>query len=148
MARPSIYEYAGGDRAFLALAGRHHELCLADPELNHPFSHTDDHQRHVERLAAYWAEVFGGPATFPGGHSAMLAVHACNEIPAGWDQLFLACFLQAADDTGIAEDVKPVFKAYMQWALADVDRYSAKGSEVPQNLPTPHWGWDGLIESA
>jgi hemoglobin len=144
MGRPSIYEYAGGDQAFLKLAARHHELCLADPELNHPFAHPDAHPQHVERLAAYWAEVFGGPSTYPGGHSAMLTVHACEEIPAGWDRLFLACFVQAAGDTGFPEDVRPVLKAYMEWALAEVVGYSAKGSVVAANLPTPQWGWDGL----
>ena len=59
--RPTLYEYAGGDAAFLRLAQAHHERCLADPELNHPFSHDDLNPQHVERLAAYWAEVLGGP---------------------------------------------------------------------------------------
>ena len=57
----TLYEFAGGDTAFLALATAHHARCLADPELNHPFSHPDQHPQHVERLAAYWAEVMGGP---------------------------------------------------------------------------------------
>jgi len=146
MDRPSIYDYVGGGPAFGALAAKHHDRCLADPELNHPFAHPDGHPEHVQRLGAYWAEVFGGPATFPGGHSAMLAVHSCQEIPAGWDQRFLACFLAAADDVGFPEDVKPVLKAYMEWALAEVVRYSPKGSVVPENLKTPQWGWSGLIE--
>src|SRR6185436_17617144 len=62
--RPTLYEFAGGDDAFLALATAHHARCLADPELNHPFSHPDQHPQHVERLAAYWAEVLGGPPRF------------------------------------------------------------------------------------
>ena len=33
MARPSLYEFAGGDPAFLALATAHHERCLLDPVL-------------------------------------------------------------------------------------------------------------------
>jgi hemoglobin len=55
--RPTLYEFAGGDAAFLALARAHHARCLADPELNHPFSRPGQHPQHVERLAAYWAEV-------------------------------------------------------------------------------------------
>ena len=45
--------------------------------LNHPFSHLGNPQ-HVERLANYWAEVFGGPerSELYGGHSAMLGIHA------------------------------------------------------------------------
>src|SRR5438128_4272621 len=60
MTRPSIYEFAGGDDAFLALAAATTERCLADPELNHPFGQ-DLSPRHNENLAAYLAEVFGGP---------------------------------------------------------------------------------------
>lgn len=148
MGRPSIYEYVGGERAFLTLAAKHHERCLADPELNHPFAHPGGHPQHVERLGAYWAEVFGGPATFPGGHSAMLTVHSCQEIPDGWDGRFLACFVQAADDAGFPEDVKPALAAYMEYAVAEVVRYAPKGSVVPKSLPTPKWGWDGLIASS
>jgi hemoglobin len=144
MERPSIYEYAGGEPAFLTLAAKHHERCLADPELNHPFTHSDTHPRHIERLAAYWGEVFGGPAAYPGGHSAMLLVHACEEIPEGWDRLFADCFAGALDDAGFPEDARQEMVKYMDWAVAEVNRYSAKGSQVPANLPTPKWGWDGL----
>ena len=31
MPSPSIYEFAGGEPAFLALATAHHERCLQDP---------------------------------------------------------------------------------------------------------------------
>ena len=62
--RPTLYEFAGGDDAFLALAAAHHVRCLADPELNHPFSHADLNPEHVQRLAAYWAEVLGGPPRY------------------------------------------------------------------------------------
>ena len=62
--RPTLYEFAGGDDAFLALAAAHHVRCLADPELNHPFSHADLNPAHVQRLAAYWAEVLGGPPRY------------------------------------------------------------------------------------
>lgn len=145
MVRPSIYEYVGGDQAFVKLAARHHELCLADPELNHPFAHPKTHAQHVERLGAYWAEVFGGPAAFPGGHSAMLSVHACEPIPAGWDDRFLACFVQAVDDTGFPEDVKPVLTDFMRSALAEMKSYELK--PVPENLPMPRWDWTGPASS-
>jgi hemoglobin len=72
--RPSLFEFAGGESAFLALATAHHARCLADPELNHPFSHPDQHPQHVERLAAYWAEVLGGPPAYSkncGDHSGV-----------------------------------------------------------------------------
>ena len=79
--RPTLYEFAGGERAFLALAAAHHARCVADPELNHPFSHPGQHPQHVERLAAYWAEVMGGPPDYSstcGDHSFVLRTHAGN----------------------------------------------------------------------
>ena len=39
--RPTLYEFAGGEQAFAALAHAHHARCLADPELNHPFTRRD-----------------------------------------------------------------------------------------------------------
>ncbi|TDD41944.1 hypothetical protein E1286_31820 [Nonomuraea terrae] len=55
MSRPSIFECAGGEDAFLALAAAHHRRCLLDPVLNHPFSR-GTRPDHVRRLADYWGE--------------------------------------------------------------------------------------------
>src|SRR5438093_677139 len=98
--RPSIYEFAGGAEAFLALAAATHERCLQDPELNHPFSHTSD-PNHLEHLAAYWAEALGGPARYSeslGGQPAMLTVHAGQGSAPDFPQRFTACFMQGVDD--------------------------------------------------
>ncbi|MGH7642437.1 MAG: group II truncated hemoglobin [Candidatus Dormibacteria bacterium] len=148
MARPSIFEFAGGEAAFLALATAHHRRCLDDPLLNHPFSHTGNPQ-HVARLTAYWAEVFGGPPRFTrgyGGHSAMLELHAGQDAEAEYGSRFVSCFAQAADDAGLPTD--PDFRAslrqYMEWAVGEVLSYSPPGSVVATGLPVPHWGWDGL----
>lgn len=62
--RPSLFEHAGGEPAFLALATAHHARCLADPELNHPFSKLDGNPDHIARLGWYWAEVLGGPPLY------------------------------------------------------------------------------------
>src|SRR5256885_11848315 len=94
VSRPSMFEFAGGEPAFLALAVAHHRRCLEDPVLSHPFSHPG-HPRHVERLAEYWAEVFGGPARYSqssGGHSAMLGIHAGQGADQDLGARFVACF--------------------------------------------------------
>ena len=148
MARPSIFAFAGGDPAFLALAAAHHQRCLADPVLNHPFSHPGD-PRHVEKLASYWAEVFGGPRRYSesfGGQSAMLGIHAGQGAEEDLGTRFVACFVQAADDAGLPDD--PAFRAairgYMEWAVGDVLSYSPEGTRVEADLPVPRWGWNGL----
>jgi hemoglobin len=106
MARPSIYEAVGGDEAFLALATAFHARCLADPVLEHPFSHPGSPE-HVERLAEYWAEVFGGPPRYSkehGGHSAMLEIHARQGADEDLGRRFAAAFMAAADDAGLPAD--------------------------------------------
>jgi hemoglobin len=148
VARPSIYQFAGGDPAFLALATAHHERCLADPELNHPFSHPG-HPEHLARLAAYWAEVFGGPPRFSeemGGHSGMLELHARTGAGEDFGPRFVACFVQAADDAHLPGDpeFREALRAYMTWAVGEVLSYAPKESEVPPGLPIRHWGWSGL----
>lgn len=146
---PSIFERAGGEAAFVALAAAHHQRCLADPVLNHPFSHPG-HPRHVERLAAYWAEVLGGPPTFSGecgGHSAMLGIHATQGAGTDIGERFLACFLAAVDDAGLPDDpeLRAALRGYMEWAVAEVVSYAPRDATVPADLPMPRWSWDGPV---
>jgi hemoglobin len=147
--RPSLYEFAGGEPAFLALATAHHARCLADPELNHPFSHPGQHPHHVERLAAYWAEVMGGPPRFSqscSGQSAVLQMHAGNGDMSDLGERFLACFDLAADDAGLPDDAefRAALHAYMRWAVDDVLACSPEGFRVATGLRMPRWSWDGL----
>ncbi|WP_029431110.1 oxidoreductase [Blastococcus sp. URHD0036] len=147
-ARPSLYEFAGGASALLALARAHHDRCLADPELNHPFSH-GVHAEHVERLAAYWGEVLGGPpaaSTAGIDQPAVLLMHAHNGDIDDLGRRFLACFVAAADDAGLPAD--PAFRAalaaYMTWAVDDVLAVSPVDAVVPTDAPMPRWSWEGL----
>src|SRR5712691_10307161 len=112
--RSSVYEFTGGREAFLALATAHHRRCLEDPVLSHPFSHPGNPE-HVERLADYWAEVFGGPPRYSeafGGQSAMLGIHAGQGAAEDLGARFVACFMQAADDARLPDD--PDFRASLR----------------------------------
>jgi hemoglobin len=146
--RPSIYEFAGGEDAFLALAAAHHERCLNDPVLNHPFSHPG-RPDHIQRLGRYWAEVFGGPPRYSesyGGHSEMLVIHAGQGADADLGDRFVRCFVQAADDAALPDDpaLRASLRAYMEWAVHEVLSYSPPGSTVPPGARIPHWSWSGL----
>jgi hemoglobin len=147
--RPSLYEHAGGDEAFLRLAAAHHARCLADPELNHPFSHPGQHPAHVARLAAYWAQVFGGPAAYTGEHGAdhshVLRLHAGNGELDDLGRRFVACFVAAADDADLPADpeFRAALRAYMEWAVAEVLSYPGSPGDVPPGRPMPRWSWDG-----
>ena len=148
--RPTLYEFAGGDPAFLALARAHHARCLADPELNHPFSHEDQHPRHVERLAAYWAEVLGGPPTYSetcGDESGVLTMHAGNGDMSDLGERFVACFVTALDDAALPSDpeFRAAMRAYMRWAVDTVLSYSDVDAVVPPGRAMPRWDWDGPL---
>jgi hemoglobin len=150
--RATMFEFAGGEPAFLALAEAHHQRCLDDPELNHPFSH-GVRPDHIERLGAYWAEVFGGPPRYTasfGGHSGMLEVHARQGAGEDLGERFVACFVEAADDAGLPDDpeFRAGLRAYMEWAVAEVVSISPPESVVAHGLPAPRWGWDGLERPA
>lgn len=149
MDRLSLYEYAGGLPALTEVARATHERCLADPELNHPFAHADLHPEHVERLAAYWAEVLGGPPLFTdtcGDHSGVLRMHAGNGDMDDLGRRFVACFVAAMDDAGLPKDheFRAALGSYMEWAVAEVNAHPDTDESVTSGLPMPHWTWGGL----
>jgi hemoglobin len=151
MERGSIYEAVGGDAVFLSVARAFHSRALADPSLNHPFSHPG-HPQHVERLAAYWAEALGGPPVYTsdmGDQTAMLRIHANNGSGNDFEERFLACFMAALDDVGVSEepDLRAALSSYIQWSLADVLHYAPPDAVVSDGLGVPRWSWDGLVPS-
>ena len=144
----SLYDFAGGGDAMLALARAHHQRCLDDPELNHPFSHPGQHPQHVERLAAYWGEVLGGPPRYThdcGDHSYVLHLHAGNGDMTDLGNRFVECFVAAMDDAGLPRDprFRAAMRAYMRHAVDEVLDYGDPGAVVAPGLVMPRWGWDG-----
>ncbi len=145
--RPSLYEHAGGMPAFLRLAAAHHQRCLDDPVLNHPFSHPGDPD-HIEHLARYWAEALGGPPGYSGacgGQSAMLELHARTEAEEDLGRRFIDCFTNAADDAALPADAefRSALRAYMTWAVGEVLSYAPRDAVVPPGRPVPRWSWNG-----
>lgn len=150
--RPTLYEFAGGGDAFVALARAHHARCLADPELNHPFSHEDQHPQHVERLAAYWAEVLGGPPVYStecGDESGVLRIHAGHGAMSDLGERFHACFVAAMDDAALPEDpeFRAALDAYMRWAVDEVLAFPDDPEVIPAGLGMPRWDWGGLVSA-
>ena len=148
--RPSLYEFAGGEPAFLALATAHHRRCLADPELNHPFSHPGQHPQHTERLATYWAEVLGGPPRYSemcGDQSGLVHMHSGNGDMSELSRRFVECFMLAADEAGLPGDTqfRAALRAYMEWATAQMNSFPERDAAIPTDLAVPRWTWDGLV---
>lgn len=148
MARQSVFEFAGGAPAFLRLAVAHHQRCLSDPVLSHPFSHPG-HPDHVQRLAWYWAQVLGGPPSYTevsDGQTGMLQIHAGMGADSDLGERFVDCFVKAADDAQLPSepDFRRVLREYMEWAVHDVHVYDPPGSSVPTGISMPRWSWEGL----
>lgn len=146
--RPTLYEFAGGEPAFLALAQAHHARCLADPELNHPFSHGDQNPQHIERLAAYWGQVLGGPPMYTevgGEQSALLEMHSGNGDMSDLGRRFVDCFVAALDDAHLPTDpeFRAAMRAYMESAVVEFIAYPEKDAAIPVGRPVPGWSWDG-----
>ena len=76
----TIYEAAGAMDGMRRLADAWHRRVMEDAVVSHAFSH-GFHPHHTERLAAYWAEVLGGPTAFSqayGDETAVVRMHSGN----------------------------------------------------------------------
>jgi hemoglobin len=146
---PTVYEAAGGDEGLQRLAHAWHVRVMADEVVSHAFSHgfRDD---HTERLAAYWAEALGGPATYSstyGDETYVVRIHSGNGEHDEMDQRAISCFDQALTDAGFdpADPVTGVLRDYFSWATTTtMARYHRSADDVPAGLVIPHWSWDGL----
>jgi hemoglobin len=147
----TVYEAAGAEDGVRRLAGAWHARVLADEVVSHAFSH-GFHPAHTERLAAYWAEAWGGPATYSaeyGGESVVVRMHSGNGVHEEMDRRAIACFDQALADVGLAEDerTRQVLHDYFAWATTTtMGRYPHNADEVPQGLRVPRWSWNGLVD--
>ena len=145
----SVYEAAGGSEGLLRLAEAWHSRVMADEIVSHAFSH-GFHPQHSERLAAYWAEAFGGPTTYSdsyGDETAVVRIHSGNGPHAEMDRRAIACFDQALQDVGLTavEPLRQVLHDYFAWATTTImSRYHESADDVPEGLSIPRWSWDGL----
>jgi len=127
----TLFEAAGGDEGLLRLASAWHARVMADEVVSHAFSH-GFHQRHSERLAAYWAEALGGPTTYSdtyGDETSVVRIHSGNGPHEEMEH----------------DPVRAVLLDYFAWATTTtMSRYHRSPDDVPDGLRMPHWSWDGL----
>jgi len=147
---PTVYDAAGGLAGLTALAHAWHEHVLADPVVEHAFSH-GFHPDHTARLAAYWAEALGGPTAYTdalGDETAVVRMHSGNGDHEEMDRRAVACFDVALVDVGLVPDdgVGQVLHDYFAWATSTtMAGYPASAADVPDGLAIPHWSWDGPV---
>lgn len=146
----SLYDAVGGDDGLLRLAHAWHRRCLADPIANHPFSHTNLHPQHAERLAAYWAEALGGPKAYTesmGDHSRVMRMHACNGEHHELDERCIELFALAMDDAGIPVEARAPLAEYFRHVTELMAQHPHSAADIPDKLPLPRWTWEGRAQN-
>jgi hemoglobin len=142
---PSLYEWAGGGDALRRLIDAFYNRVERD-ELVSPFFPGGVHETHRDHVAAWWAEVFGGPARYSdelGGYEHMVARHRDLGITPEARHRFVSLMSLAADDAGLPAD--PEFRsallAYAEWGSRLALQNSQPGADVAGQAPVPRWGW-------
>lgn len=145
----TLYEAAGGMEGMQRLAAAWHDRVMADEVVSHAFSHGFNAD-HTERLAAYFAEALGGPASYSeryGDETSVVRIHSGHGEHHEMDQRAIACFDQALTDAGFdaAPAVRKALYDYFAWATTTtMARYHRSADDVPDGMSIPRWSWDGL----
>lgn len=146
----TLYEDLGGEPALRRLSDAFYERVLADELLAPVFANFTP--THVERVAIWLGEIFGGPADFTarlGGHQALLNVHLGLGIREEHRQRWLE-LMQAAIEEVLADrpDLHMTLMAYFEWGTAIAKDVSQEppGTDLGDPGPTPRWGRDGLVK--
>ncbi|MCK9894436.1 group II truncated hemoglobin [Frankia sp. AgB32] len=145
----SIYEAAGGGEGLLRLAEAWHRRVMADEVVSHGFSH-GFHPQHSERLATYWAQALGGPATYSdayGDETSVVRMHSGNGPHEEMDRRAIACFDRALSDVrpAFSEPLRQALHDYFAWATTTtMSAYHDSADDVPAELALPRWSWNGL----
>ncbi|MFC9326130.1 group II truncated hemoglobin [Kitasatospora sp. NPDC057015] len=146
----SLYDAVGGLEALRRLSNTFYDGVLADPLLAPVFA--DFTRTHIEHVAVWLAEIFGGPARFTdelGGHQALLRSHLglsiTEEQRVRWMEL-----MTAAVEKELPQDelLRRRVLEYFDWGTRIARDVSAApvGEDLGDPGPTPRWGWEGLVE--
>jgi hemoglobin len=142
---PTLFEWAGGREAFDRLMNAFYDRVENDDLLS-PYFPGGVHADHRQHVAAWWSEVFGGPADYTeqlGGYERMVSKHKGLAITDEERFRFVALMSLAADEAGLPAD--PEFRsalvAYLEWGTRLALANSQPGAAVVEQAPVPRWGW-------
>lgn len=141
---PTLYEWLGGMDALNRLTTRFYQRVHVDPVLAPVFAHMGaDHPAHV---AAFLAEVLGGPAAYTerhGGHPHMIQQHLNRHLTQAQRRQWVGLLLDTADELAMPDD--PEFRSalvgYLEWGSRLAVINSQPGASVDAHAPMPRWGW-------
>ncbi|MER8186744.1 group II truncated hemoglobin [Kitasatospora sp. NPDC094015] len=144
----TLYQAVGGADALSRLSRTFYALVLADPVLAPVFA--DFTPTHIEHVAVWLAEVFGGPDRFTtelGGHQALLVVHQGLAITEQQRLRWMELMTTAVErELPPDELLRRRVMEYFDWGTRIARDVSAEpvGQDLGSPGPTPRWGWHGL----
>lgn len=141
---PTLYDWLGGIDPLNRLTARFYEHVAQDAVLAPTFAHMDaDHPAHV---AAFFAEVLGGPANYSadhGGHPHMIRQHLDRHLTHDKRRRWMELLLATADELDLPDD--PEFRSalvgYLEWGSRLAVINSQPGAVADEHAPMPKWGW-------
>lgn len=141
---PTLFEWVGGMPALEHLFETFYARVPSDPLLAPIFARMSP--EHVKHVAAFVAEVFGGPKTYSeqyGGHPNMILHHVGRALTEEQRTRWMQLLLQCADELGMPSD--PEFRSalvgYLEWGTRLAVMNSQPGANVGGEAPMPKWGW-------
>lgn len=140
----TLYDWAGGMPAFDRLTDEFYARVTKDALLGPLFAGM--HPDHPRFVAAWLAEVFGGPKTYTeqhGGYPNMLSKHLRLSITEPQRRRWVNLMQDAADEVGLPEDpeFRAAFVGYLEWGTRLARQNSQPGANVVRQAPVPRWGW-------
>jgi hemoglobin len=141
---PTLFEWLGGMSALERLMETFYDRVATDVILAPLFAGMPpDHVKHV---AAFIAEVFGGPKTYSadlGGHPNMIRHHVGHALTEAQRQRWMTLLLECADEIGVPDDpeFRSAFVAYLEWGTRLAVLNSRPGADITTEAPMPAWGW-------
>ena len=145
---PTLYAWMGGGAALERLMRLFYSRVPHDPLLGPVFAHMDS--EHAQHVAAFVAEVLGGPAAYSrelggarGGHVRMIVHHLGRRLTEAHRARWVGLLLTCADEVGVPDDpeFRSAFVAYLEWGSRLAVINSRDGVPEPPPSPMPLWGW-------
>jgi hemoglobin len=143
---PTLFEWAGDIQTFEVLFSKFYDKVLKDDLLSNVFkTMSADHVNHV---AHFVAEVFGGDKLYTGNdggsHAHMIGKHIGKMLTEEMRQRWVQLLLQTTDEVGLKSDpeFRSAFVGYIEWGtrLAVINSQLTENPMI-ENEPMPKWGW-------
>ena len=142
----SLYDHAGGGPALRRFIDAFYSSVLADPILHPLFG--AGRPEHVELLAAFDGETFGGPDRFTrelGGFQRLIDVHRNLHITEEQRCRFVELYLAAADTAGLPADepFRSALRSHVEFGsrVAMQNSNARTDAELHPLREVPRWTW-------